>query len=143
MTVYVDEIRMWPTTIRCFREGSCHLMADTLDELHAFACQLGLRRGWYQETTAAHYDLTPARRAKAITLGAVFVPAKEQLLRRHAAIVEARIAGATEAAVGERFGVRREYVRYVFERWRARQQAAAEATVLPSPASRNEEKKTS
>jgi len=45
MSVYVDEIRVWPhAKHRCFVDGSCHLMADTLDELHAFAVRLGLRR---------------------------------------------------------------------------------------------------
>lgn len=34
MTVYVDQIQNWPTTIACFRGGSCHLTADSLDELH-------------------------------------------------------------------------------------------------------------
>ena len=32
MTVYVDQIQNWPTTIACFRGGSCHLTADSLDE---------------------------------------------------------------------------------------------------------------
>ena len=33
----VDEVRRWPTKIRRFQKGSCHLTADTLDELHALA----------------------------------------------------------------------------------------------------------
>ena len=85
MTVYVDEIQTWPTTIRCFRAGSCHLMADDLDELHAFAARLGMRREWFQPASSPHYDLTPKRRAKALELGAVFVPAREQARRRIAA----------------------------------------------------------
>jgi len=44
MTVYVDNLVQWPTKIRCFKGGSCHLEADTLEELHAFAAKLGLRR---------------------------------------------------------------------------------------------------
>lgn len=82
MSVYVDQIQIWPTTIRCFKGGSCHLTADTLDELHAFARKLGCRKGWFQDTTVPHYDLTPARREKAIELGAVFVSAKDQAMRR-------------------------------------------------------------
>ena len=42
---------------------------------------------------APHYDLTTGRREKAITLGAVFVPAREQVLRRRAAGQQARIGG--------------------------------------------------
>lgn len=71
MAVYVDQIQNWPTTIRCFKGGSCHLIADTVDELHAFAKRLGLRRGWFQPSSWPHYDLTPARREKAVDLGAI------------------------------------------------------------------------
>lgn len=71
MSVYVDRIQSWPTRIRCFKEGSCHLWADTEAELHAFAKRLGLKRSWFQEhPRLVHYDLTVARRAKAIELGA-------------------------------------------------------------------------
>lgn len=38
MTVYVDELKLWlPNQRRPFHDGSCHLTADTLDELHDFA----------------------------------------------------------------------------------------------------------
>ena len=83
--VYVDELRRWPTTIRCFVSGSAHLTADTLAELHAFAERIGLRREWFQTTRVPHYDLTDRRRNRAILAGAVFVPAKEQARRRIAA----------------------------------------------------------
>lgn len=88
MTVYVDELQRWPTTIRCFKGGSCHLMADSLDELHAMAARLGLRRAWFQPVSSPHYDLTASKRERALELGAVFVPAREQARRR----VEARKA---------------------------------------------------
>src|SRR4051794_28522630 len=42
-------------------------------ELHAFAARLGLRRGWAQlrpAASAAHYDVTPPKRALAVRLGA-------------------------------------------------------------------------
>lgn len=88
MTVYVDELRRWPTTIVCFRAGSCHLTADSIDELHAFAARIGMRRRWAQLPPAhrvAHYDLVASRREAAIAAGAVFVPAREQAARRIAA----------------------------------------------------------
>lgn len=87
MSVYVDEVRVWPTTIACMRGGSCHLTADTIEELHAFAARIGLRRGWAQVEghLVPHYDLTPARRVRALDAGAVFVPAKEQARKRIAA----------------------------------------------------------
>ena len=83
MTVYVDEIKRWPTQVECFRYGSAHLTADTLDELHAFATKkLRLRREWYQPLSSPHYDLTPANQRKAIQLGAVLVSAREQARKR-------------------------------------------------------------
>jgi len=74
--VMVDEIRVWPTKIACFRSGSCHLTTTgPLDELHAFAKRLGLKHQWFQDhALAPHYDLTPRRRQAAIRLGAAFVP---------------------------------------------------------------------
>lgn len=76
--VYVDEVRCWPTRIRCFRQGSAHLTADSVAELHAFALRLGMRREWFQDSRVPHYDLTVDRRERAIGLGAFFVPARVQ-----------------------------------------------------------------
>ena len=80
--VYVDPISTWPTAIRCFKAGSCHLVADTVEELHAFARLLGLRRGWFQPVSWPHYDLTPARREKAVALGAVQKTSRELAVMR-------------------------------------------------------------
>lgn len=67
MPVYVDRLRDWG-----WRLGpSCHLAADSLDELHAFARRLGLKRAWFQDGRKPHYDLTAGRREAAIRLGAV------------------------------------------------------------------------
>jgi hypothetical protein len=50
----------------------CHLTADTLEELHAFAAKLGMKREWFQDKVdRPHYDLTPGKRLQAIRLGAV------------------------------------------------------------------------
>jgi hypothetical protein len=80
--VYVDEIRTWPHARGCFRGGSCHLTADSVYELHAFAQRIGLKRSWFQTASTPHYDLTPKTRDFAIAAGAVFVPAKEQARER-------------------------------------------------------------
>src|SRR5690606_17890862 len=88
MTVMVDELRPWPTKVRCFKAGSCHLTATSLDELHAFAKRLGLKREWFQDhVLAPHYDLTVKMRAKALSMGAIMVPAREQARQRRAAKV--------------------------------------------------------
>jgi hypothetical protein len=81
--VRVDPLTVWPTKLRIFKSGSSHLTADTLDELHAFAKRIGLRREWFQEhPIMPHYDLTPQRFAAAVALGAVVVPMRQQLRDR-------------------------------------------------------------
>ena len=75
MAVYIDPL------VRCRKsaewpwELSCHLFADTPDELHEFAERVGLSRGWFQSAAGQmpHYDLTKAMRRKAIAGGAVQV----------------------------------------------------------------------
>lgn len=68
MSVYVDALREWG-----WKYGaSSHLYADTLEELHAFAARLGLKRAWFQDGKRPHYDLTAAKRTMAIRLGAIF-----------------------------------------------------------------------
>lgn len=76
--VYVDAVRKWPTKIRCFQAGSCHMFMDppALDRIgswvesplaalgifaapmHAVGRYLGLQRGWFQSAGQAmpHYD---------------------------------------------------------------------------------------
>lgn len=67
MSVYVDVLRDWG-----WRLGpSCHLIADSNEELHAFAARIGLRRSWFQTTRDPHYDLTVSKRALAVELGAI------------------------------------------------------------------------
>lgn len=55
----------------------CHLFADTVQELHAFAKKLGLKREWFQVGRVGfpHYDLAGGTwRARAIAQGAIEVP---------------------------------------------------------------------
>lgn len=83
VTVRVDPIQVWPTKLRIFKGGSSHLTADTLDELHAFAKRLGLRREWFQDhRVMPHYDLTPKRFAAAVAAGAEVVSMRKQLKDR-------------------------------------------------------------
>lgn len=69
MTVYVDDVR------HEFRQMiMCHLWADSLPELFAFADALGLRRSWFQEPPKAsweHFDVSLGVKAEAIRRGAV------------------------------------------------------------------------
>lgn len=69
MGVYVDA-----EAIKWRGREWCHLVADSLDELHLFAAKLGLRRQWFQEKSYyPHYDVTMSVRNKALSFGAVSV----------------------------------------------------------------------
>lgn len=89
MTVYVDPLQSsgpWPNSPRCFRDGFCHMWVDSLDELHAMARRLQMRRAWFQgDTRLPHYDLTANKRRLAIEAGAVEYSLKAYLTRRRGA----------------------------------------------------------
>lgn len=77
MTVYVDDPK-W----RLGRMHMCHMMADTEEELHVMAGQLGLKREWFQpHARLFHYDICKSKRALALKLGAVYEDTKSCLRR--------------------------------------------------------------
>ena len=82
MAAYVDDLQVWPNARGIFRAGSCHLAADTLDELHEFAARLGMRRAWFQSGNGRHphYDLVKSRRDRAVALGALEVSGRDLVL---------------------------------------------------------------
>ena len=69
LMVYVDDMRPTKRTKRWSYNKACHLVADTIDELHLFARRLKLKRVWFQDGTLPHYDLTGSKRTMAIMLG--------------------------------------------------------------------------
>ncbi len=89
MTIFVDELfTMTPRTAQARQYGNrwCHLSTDeNLEELHQFAEKLGLRRSYFQpHATLPHYDLTPAKRALAVKLGATEITTAERLQKERA-----------------------------------------------------------
>ena len=67
MAVYVDKLVDYG-----WKHGpSCHLIADSVDELIEFAISMGLRREWYQPKSSPHFDLTEDGRTLAIQRGAI------------------------------------------------------------------------
>jgi len=86
MAVYVDKAvipwrgRRW-----------AHLLADELDELHAFAARLGLPRHAFQDKrSGAHYDIHSDQRELALRLGAIPVSRTQDRARMRAIIANAR-----------------------------------------------------
>lgn len=85
MTVYVDNFRA-PARVGGISGRWSHLTADTVDELHAFAKQIGLRRDWFQGQCKFascdpcvhwHYDVVDAKRHEAIRAGAKSIDIRE------------------------------------------------------------------
>lgn len=50
---------------------SCHMYADTLDELHEIAAKIGMKRSWFQDKRLKHYDLVASKRRLAVAHGAI------------------------------------------------------------------------
>lgn len=82
MAVYVDEA-VWEWK----GQKWCHLLADSLDELHTFAKQIGLKKAWFQEppkTKYPHYDINESRRLVAIKKGAIEINRRDTILKAKA-----------------------------------------------------------
>jgi len=83
LAVYVDDQRALYG-----RMIMCHMVADSLTELHAMADALGLARRWFQcppRVRLPHYDVSLAFRTRAIGLGA------KEISRREAALLARRL----------------------------------------------------
>lgn len=73
MAVYVDEARH-----PLGRMATCHMVADTVSELHSMAASLGLSRRMFQASVKhPHYDVCKENRAKAVRAGAVEVGTRD------------------------------------------------------------------
>lgn len=92
MPVYVDDaVHLWRG------QRWAHLMADTLQELHAMAERLEIpRRAFQNKTSGAHYDIPAELRERAIALGAVAISR-----HRDRALVKLVIARAKAQGRGE------------------------------------------
>lgn len=65
MSVYVDQARH-----RFGRMIMCHMVADTLPELHEMADKIGINRKWFQNKKLPHYDICLSKKELAIQNGA-------------------------------------------------------------------------
>lgn len=85
MTIYVDDMRACTPTRNWKYASSCHMIADSIDELHIFAGKIGLRRSWFQNGRLPHYDLTVKRRIIALKRGAIPIDRRDFVARMRAA----------------------------------------------------------
>lgn len=73
MAIYIDNVQI-PHIGKLW----CHMVADSLVELHTFAQLLNIpKRGFHVNASYPHYDITVELREKALTLGALIGTRKE------------------------------------------------------------------
>ena len=85
MAVYVDTLINYGWKLG----PSCHLTADTEQELHLFASKIGMKRSWFQNSKQdiiPHYDLVASRRILALRYGAIELTRRQLVERFRAAI---------------------------------------------------------
>jgi hypothetical protein len=76
MTAYVDPAVFKKSATG--RKSYCHMVADTLAELHSFASMIGIKPHFYhRHRTMPHYDLTAEQRMVAIQFGAQLITSRE------------------------------------------------------------------
>ena len=72
MSVYVDDMLVCVPNKNWRYKQSCHLVADTVEELHYFAGRMRLKPAWFQDKPELpHYDLTSGMWLLAVKLGAI------------------------------------------------------------------------
>ena len=94
MTVYVDDaVTLWRG------QRWAHLMADTLEELHAMAARLGLPRHAFQDKrSGVHYDVSSDLRLQALQLGAVAISRHADREKMRAVIRKARAQASPQSS---------------------------------------------
>ena len=71
--IYIDSLKACTPKKGWRWTSSCHMFADSVEELHEFASKIGMNRTWFQAKKLPHYDLTANRRQLALRMGAVEV----------------------------------------------------------------------
>lgn len=75
MTVYVDNVE-WSKPNG--RKKYAHMTADSLEELHTFAENVGIKKHWFHRGSRyPHYDINADQHAMAIANGAMLIRSPE------------------------------------------------------------------
>lgn len=73
MAVYVDNMQAGYGRMKM-----CHMIADTLTELHEMADKIGVARKWFQNKASfPHYDICLAKKQAALVAGAAPVTMRQ------------------------------------------------------------------
>ena len=84
MPVYVDGLVNYGTGKGYWKDRkSCHLIADSVEELIEFAVGIGLQKSWFQPKSSPHFDLDEERRIMAVSKGAVELNRLEFVKKLH------------------------------------------------------------
>ncbi len=77
MSVYVG-----PSIYPLGRMKMCHMVADSLDELHGMADAIGLPRRYFQSQNERrpHYDIAISKRVLAVKFGALSVEERKIIM---------------------------------------------------------------
>lgn len=72
MSVYVDPVMNHGGSETFRWKDSCHLYADTVEELMKFACnRLKMKAEWFQNKRVPHFDLNTNKHRLALANGAI------------------------------------------------------------------------
>jgi len=59
------------------RMTMCHMLADSVEELHKMADKIKVARKWFQSARFPHYDICKSKRVLAVEFGAKEISRKE------------------------------------------------------------------
>jgi len=81
MSVYVDKLYNHGWRLYNRSVLSCHLFADSVEELIKFGATIGLKKSWihHGNHNFIHFDIVESKRIKAIDLGAIYLQGRHWL----------------------------------------------------------------
>jgi len=64
-----------------YSDGELLVSDSSLEELHLFACGIGMKKKWFRDKIVPHYELFGSMKKRALKFGAVFIEEKKELER--------------------------------------------------------------